>query len=40
VYRDIEVLKRAGFNVCKVRREGAHYYIPSDEPVFADYPRD
>jgi biotin operon repressor len=37
VYRDIEVLKRAGFNVCKVRRDGTpYYYIPSDELVLPE----
>jgi len=37
VYRDIEVLKRAGFNVCKARRDGTpYYYIPSDELVLKE----
>ena len=34
IYRDLEVLRKAGFNVCKMRREGVpYYYIPSDELV-------
>lgn len=34
VYRDLEVLKGARFNVRSVRRDKeAFYYIPSEEPV-------
>lgn len=37
VYRDIEVLKAARFNIRTIRRaKEVFYYIPSDNPVLPD----